>query len=104
MFQPAEHGLVPAEGLLKFEVGDRAVTGYEEAREDDSVYRYDISGIDCADARLIAAAPQLHDAAVDALEAFRLLRDGLSHDAKAVEMIDAHIDDLEIALMKARGQ
>lgn len=59
MFQPADRGLVPASDLLKFEVGDRAVTGVEAAKADESVYRLDISGIDCADARLIAAAPEL---------------------------------------------
>ena len=59
MFQPAGHGLVPAEKLLKFEVGDRSVTGVDGANANDSVYRLDIRGIDCADARLIAAAPDL---------------------------------------------
>lgn len=59
MFQPAERGLVPAERLLTFEVGDRDVRGVEQAKANDSVYRLDISGIDCADARLIAAAPEL---------------------------------------------
>lgn len=62
MFQPGERGLVPADTLLTFEVGDRAVRGAEAAKADESVYRYDISGIDCADARLIAAAPQLLEA------------------------------------------
>jgi hypothetical protein len=59
MFQPADRGLVPAERLLTFEVGDRDVRGVEQAKANDSVYRLDISGIDCADARLIAAAPCL---------------------------------------------
>lgn len=59
MFQPGERGLVPAETLLQFEVGDRSVVGIEAAKADDSVYRLDIRGVDCADARLIAAAPEL---------------------------------------------
>lgn len=67
MFQPAERGLVPAETLLMFEVGDRDVRGHEQAKADDSVYRYDIRGIDCDDARLIAAAPDLLEALTNLL-------------------------------------
>lgn len=67
-FQPAERGLVPAERLLKFEVGDPSVTGVDAARSDDSVYRLDIRDVDCADARLIAAAPELLDALLDVLD------------------------------------
>jgi len=63
MFQPAERGLVPAESLLKFEVGDRSAVGLDAAKNDESVYRFDISGIDCADARLIASAPELLECA-----------------------------------------
>lgn len=59
MFQPADRGLVPAANLLKFEVGDKSVTGFDAAKADDSVYRLDISGIACADAYLIAAAPEM---------------------------------------------
>lgn len=68
MFQPAARGLVPAKDLLQFEVGDRDVVGVKAAAENDSVYRLDIRGIDCADARLIAAAPKLLDAAIYARE------------------------------------
>lgn len=59
-FQPAKSGLVPAADLLTFEVGDRSVRGVKEARENTSVYRTNISGIDCADARLIEASPMLY--------------------------------------------
>lgn len=59
IFQPGAGSLVPAEKLLTFEVGDRDVRGLEAARANDSVYRFDIRGIDCADAHLIAAAPDL---------------------------------------------
>lgn len=75
MFQPADRGLVPAERLLTFEVGDQSVRGVAEAKADDSVYRLDIRGIDCADARLIASAPDL-------LEALRNLRELALHVAE----------------------
>lgn len=58
-FQPAGQGLVPASKLVTFQVGDRSVRGVDEAKKNSSVYRLDIDGIDCADARLIAAAPEL---------------------------------------------
>lgn len=61
-FQPADRGLVDASKLFTFQVGDRDVRGVEAARENSSVYRLDIDGIDCADARLIAAAPELLEA------------------------------------------
>lgn len=64
VFQPdSRRGMVAAAALLKFEVGDKSVTGYVAAKADHSVYRYDVCGIDCADARLIAAAPDLLEAA-----------------------------------------
>ena len=61
-FQPGKNGLVDASELLQFAVGDKSVRGAEQAKADSSVYRYDISGIDCADARLISAAPDLLEA------------------------------------------
>lgn len=54
-----------------------------------------------ANARLIAAAPMLVEACDDAVKAFRLLRMGMAGDAKAVEVIDAHISELEYAIAKA---
>lgn len=62
-FQPRGLGLVDASQLLEFAVGDRSVRGVDQAKADDSVYRLDITGIDCADARLIASAPALLEAA-----------------------------------------
>ena len=58
-FQPEGRGLVDASKLLTFQIGNRDVRGVEQAKADSSVYRLDIDGIDCADARLIAAAPDL---------------------------------------------
>lgn len=54
--------LVPASDLVEFEVGDGTARGFGQGRDDDTVYRYDVSGIDAADARLIAAAPDLLEA------------------------------------------
>ena len=61
-FQPHGQGLVDASELLEFAVGNRDVRGVTQAKADTSVYRLDVTGIDCADARLIAAAPELLDA------------------------------------------
>ncbi len=59
-----------------------------------------------ANARLIAAAPMLFEAASDALDAFKNLREGMAFlpdDPLAVELIDAHIDELEFAIARATG-
>jgi hypothetical protein len=57
----------PASELVQFEVGEQTVRGFKEADKDGSVYRYDVRGIDSADARLIAAAPELLEPAQDAI-------------------------------------
>ena len=56
VFQPTQ-GMVDAKDLLKFVVGDKSVTGVDQAKANTSVYRTDIRGIAAPDARLIAAAP-----------------------------------------------
>ncbi|WP_453978599.1 hypothetical protein [Brevundimonas sp. Marseille-Q4549] len=61
------HRMVPAADIVQFEVGDRSVRGFAQAKENESVYRFDVDGIDNADARLIAAAPELLAAAQQAL-------------------------------------
>lgn len=59
-FQPKRgRGMIKASDLLQFEVGDRSIVGEATARKDGSVYRYDVRGIDCPNARLIALAPLL---------------------------------------------
>jgi hypothetical protein len=50
--------MVPAMDLVKFEVGDRSVTGIKEASQNSSVYRNDIIGIENREAKLIAEAPE----------------------------------------------
>jgi hypothetical protein len=63
----ANHRMVPAADIVQFEVGDPTVRGFAQAKETDSVYRLEVDGIDNADARLIASAPDLLAAAQQAL-------------------------------------
>lgn len=46
----------------------------------------------------IFAATELLEGAQDAVEAFKLLRIGMQHEPKALEVIAAHIDELEYAI------
>lgn len=54
-----------AADLVQFAVGKASVRGLKAAKKDQSVYRYDITGIDHPDARLIAAAPDLFEVVRD---------------------------------------
>lgn len=60
-FQVAQR-MRPAAELVEFQVGDGRARGFAEGKADPSVYRLDVKGIDCPDARLIAAAPDLYEA------------------------------------------
>ncbi|GBQ90823.1 hypothetical protein [Gluconobacter albidus] len=100
VFQPTQ-GMVEAKNLLKFEVGDRSVTGVDEAKANSSVYRTDIRGIAAPDAHLIAAAPELYEAlrmaAKDLNTAAHLLPDIGPALLETVKQAHA-------ALAKARGE
>ena len=98
-FQPGKGVMVPASELLQFEVGDRDVVGVAAAQANRSVYRLDVRGIDCADARLIAAAPELL-AALDRLsQAARNACNAAQHTELANALFDA-----DMALNKAEGR
>lgn len=101
-FQPGGCGVVNASELLQFEVGDRCVRGVAEARTNSSVYRMDISGIDCADARLIAAAPCMLAAIKRQVENIERWREtGTPADPEESRSI---YEQLLAALSKAEGR
>ncbi|MBM1613892.1 hypothetical protein JQV16_08595 [Sulfitobacter mediterraneus] len=50
-----------ADDLATFSVGEGHVRGHRQAKEDPTVYRYDISGIDHPDARRIARVPEMEE-------------------------------------------
>lgn len=56
-----------------------------------------------ARADLWAAAPMLLEGAQDTIEALKILRIGMEGEPKALDVIDAHIDELEYAVAKATG-
>ena len=89
-FHPEGKGMVPAKDLITFEVGNHSVVGVDAAKEDTSVYRFDIDGISNPDAHLIATAPELYEALMDA-------RYSLYGNGPGSPKIDA-------ALAKARGE
>jgi len=94
----ANHRMVPAADIVQFEVGDRSVRGFTQAKEADSVYRLDVDGIDNADARLIAAAPDLLEALQALMEPREEGRDD-NWDGKHKERLSA----ARAAIAKATG-
>ena len=98
-FQPQGQGLVDASQLFEFAVGNRNIRGVEQAKADSSVYRLDITGIDCADARLIAAAPEL----LEALEQARAVIAGAQNEfGEHIAWTNA-ISVADTAIARARG-
>ena len=91
-FQPERGGMIDAKDLLQFEVGDRDIVGIDAARKDTSVYRYDVRGINSADARLIAAAPEM-------LEALRTME-----MAESLSEIEEALRVGQAAIAKAEGK
>lgn len=103
----ANERMVPASDIVEFEVGDRDVRGFAAAKEDDSVYRYDVDGIDNADARLIAAAPDLLEAlqeARDALHQHYVDWDGEPEDAVPLQLAIAKCDEAIARAAYQRGE
>lgn len=58
-FQVNKQMVNAVDDLVTFQVGDRSVRGYREAKQNSSVYRFDICGIDHPDAKLIKGAPDM---------------------------------------------
>lgn len=88
-FQHERGIMTDAKDLLQFEVGDQSIVGIEVAKKDTSVYRLDVRGIDNADARLIAAAPEMLEALqgfVAKIDPAVLVENDLSMSALADEL------------------
>ena len=96
-FQPDRRGMVDAKDLITFEVGDHSVVGIDQAKQDTSVYRYDIRGINHPDAHLIAAAPDLYKALVKCAVV-------LSGDEMSKRSLIEALEGANTALAKARGE
>lgn len=90
--------MVPASELAIYQVDPDARTGKEP-----SVYRHDITGFRSADARLIAAAPELLDGCNALLGLLQLVcdRDDLSPSLRDVLTTNHRINEARAALAKA---
>lgn len=78
----------PAKEMFKFQVGNPEVTGFEEAKADASVYRYDISDIDNPNARLISKAPEIFEALQLLITGVVVKCDQDSMDARIAKAMD----------------
>lgn len=76
--------MVPATEFLKFEVGNPAVTGLDQAKADPSLYRLDILGIDHPDARLMEESPMLYAACKRLVASM----EGVCHISRFMEAVD----------------
>lgn len=108
-FQTERGVMIDAKDILQFEVGDAEIVGIDAARKDSSVYRLDVRGIKSADARLIAAAPEMMEALrklaneVGGLRAFESeLRAELGNTNWAVLML--RLSEADAAIAKAEGR
>ena len=90
-FQPRGEGMVKAADLLKFQVGDGAATGMEEAKDDKGIYRYDTISIDNPDARRIARVPAMEDALLAAVALGELVCDEHNADGISPAILSALI-------------
>ena len=97
-FQPEGRGMIDASELLQFEVGDRDVVGMTAARKNTSVYRFDVRGIDCPDARLIAASPCLLEALTEILGPLNVSTDNANVPDDFVVPVDMTMGELRKAL------
>ena len=70
---PDNRRLTPLSALVKFDVGNEEVRGIDQAKADESVYRYDFSEVDSPVARLLASAPELYEACAEAAVNCRIL-------------------------------
>ena len=83
-FTGTNQGMIDAKHLLKYEVGDRSITGVDEAKADPSVYRYDVIGIDNPNARLIASSPCLHGVVKELVESGGVVSEETLEKARGV--------------------
>jgi len=103
-FQPTKRGMVNAEDLLMFHVGDHSIVGEKYARSDGSVYRYDVRGVDAPDARLIAMAPTIAAELITARETLEEWKASQHYSYIGADGKTVKARDLEDELITARAK